>query len=177
MPVSSATDLGCSLFPHHLRLRCRGMGRPIIKHCQERDGDEPAVPRCYYPPGILLPYPTPLQRGHAKSMSESASGKMKYHRVVAPGARVNPANASPTSLNNLPMNSTSLAQQQVPEERTDTHLPDSPVKPASPAPIDQTLHYRPPHMHKPIITTTAFYGGINLCRDHYRQCRRQFSSS
>lgn len=98
------------------------------------------------PPPIQAKPPPPSQRGHAKSMSDSGPGKMNASTVarILQAQRGNPANASSTSLNNLPASasSTSLAQQDVPEVRTNTHRPDSPVKPAPPAPVDQAR--RPP---------------------------------
>ena len=107
------------------------------------------------PPPIQAKPPPPSQRGHAKSMSESGPGKMNASTLarMLQAQRGDLANASSTSLNNLPApaSSTSLVQQHVPEERTNTHRPDSPVKPAPPAPIDQTrgLPAPPPAQAQP----------------------------
>ena len=112
-------------------------------------GRELLQPPTHVPPPIQAKPPPPSQRGHAKSMGESGPGKMNASTVarMLQAQRANPANASSTSLNNLPASasSTSLAQQPqplVPEVRTNTHRPNSPAKLAPPAPADQTQ--RPP---------------------------------
>lgn len=102
------------------------------------------------PPPIQAKPPPPSQRGHAKSMSESGPGQMNPSTLarMLQAQRGNPANGSSTSLNNLPASasSTSLTQQHVPEVRTNTHRPDSPVKPTASAPADQARRPQaPPH--------------------------------
>ncbi len=96
----------------------------------------------------------PMQRGHTKSLSDFGPAKMSASTIarLLQAQRGSPANASSTSLNKFPTNasstslnkfpanasSTSLAQQAqsqplVPEVRTNTHRPGSPVRLAPPA--------------------------------------------
>ena len=65
------------------------MGGPIIKDRRERDDDEPAVPRCYYPPGVLLPCAAPVKPTwtcEGRGRERVGDDKREYHRADAPGA-------------------------------------------------------------------------------------------
>ena len=81
------------MFPHNLGLRRRGMGGPIVKHRRERDDNEPAVPRCYYPPRVLLPCATPVKPTWTCEEHERervGEDEREYHHANAPGAERQP---------------------------------------------------------------------------------------